>query len=250
MLYQRTSHSRRLRELKNIYQSQPMFVVGNGPSLRVTPLDQFVSVPSIGTNKINLIFDRTRWRPDIILCMNRHVLKQQQEWYTACDIPVFYSWQSRWFLDVPRKETAGFFLNLRSPGFSQDISIGIGISWTVTYAALQFAYYMGADPVILVGVDHRFSTRGRANKLVASQGPDLDHFDPGYFPPGTSWNLPDLRASEEAYRRARTAYEASGRRIVNATIGSDLDIFDRITIDEAVDIASRYRETADAVIIR
>lgn len=236
--YQRTDNPVRLHKLRDLYRSQPMLVVGNGPSLNETPLDEFHGIPSIGTNKINLIFSRTLWRPSIILCMNRHVIRQQQKWYSTSNIPVFYSWQSRWFIDDKYSDAAaGYFLNLKSPDFSRDITAGVGISWTVTYAALQFAYFMGGNPVILVGVDHRFSMQGPANKLVTSNGPDRDHFHPDYFAPGDEWNLPDLIASEDAYRRAKLEFNASGRQILNATKDSSLDIFDKITMDEAIEIS-------------
>lgn len=233
-LYNRTDHAQRLLTLKDSCKTRPMLVVGNGPSLNDTPLDEFAGTPAIGTNKINLIFPRTSWRPSMILCMNRHVMRQNQDWFATTEIPVFYSWQSRWFISKENRNTASYFLNLTTPDFSTDITSGVGLAWTITYAALQFAYYAGADPVILVGIDHSFATKGPANKLVINPGDDVNHFDPGYFPAGTAWNLPDLQASEDAYRRARIAFENSGRSILDATTGGRLDIFDKISVDEAL----------------
>ena len=50
-------NAKRLKSLKNFYKDMPMIVVGNGPSLNVTPLDDYIDIPSIGMNKINLLFD-------------------------------------------------------------------------------------------------------------------------------------------------------------------------------------------------
>ena len=47
---------------------------------------------------------------------------------------------------------------------------------TVTYTALQLAYFMGCDPVILIGVDHNFTTPGQPNVTVVSSGDDPNHF--------------------------------------------------------------------------
>ncbi|MCI0892682.1 MAG: hypothetical protein J4N65_09025, partial [Chloroflexi bacterium] len=99
---------------------------------------------------------------------------------------------------------------------------------TVTYVALQAAYWMGFQEVILVGVDHRYSTAGPANAMVVSQSDDPDHFDPEYFGRGFRWQLPDLEASERSYRLARAAFEADGRRIVDATVGGQLEVFPKI----------------------
>ena len=88
---------------------------------------------------------------------------------------------------------------------------------------MQLAYHLGFTDVILVGVDHSFATQGPANKLVTSQGPDPNHFDPSYFGAGIRWQLPDLEVSEASYRLARQHFEADGRRIRDATVGGKLD---------------------------
>lgn len=238
-LFWRTEHARSLSQLKDKFQGRPMLVVGNGPSLNHTPLDEFAGIPAIGMNKIDLLFPRVRWRPTIVLCANRHVMSQHQERFDVIGIPVYYLWQSRWFMRPSRPPGATFFLNLSSNEFSTDITRGVGISGTITYAALQFAYYMGADPVILVGVDHHFFSQGKANALVLSQGEDRDHFDPEYFGKGRRWNLPDLPESERGFRKARDAFAAAGRRIWDATVEGRLRVFDKVTIAEAIRIAQR-----------
>jgi hypothetical protein len=238
-LYRRTGHAEALSRLRGRYAGQPLLVVGNGPSLNSTPLDALAEIPAIGMNKIDLLFPRVRWRPAMVLCMNRHVLSQHAGRYARLGIPLYLSWQSRWFGPRTERAEACYFLDLASDEFSADIARGLGTSGTVTYAALQFAYYMGADPVILVGVDHHFVAQGQPHALVRSTGADRDHFDPGYFGGGSAWNLPDLEASERGYRKAREAFGADGRTVLDATVGGRLRIFERIEIDEAVRIARR-----------
>ena len=99
---------------------------------------------------------------------------------------------------------------------------------TVTYVALQLAYFMGFDPVILIGVDHSFKSKGKANSTVVSQGDDPDHFHAGYFGKGFRWQLPDLDTSEVGYAMARQAYEADGRQVLDATVGGQLQVFDKV----------------------
>jgi hypothetical protein len=94
--------------------------------------------------------------------------------------------------------------------------------------ALQLAYYLGFETVVLIGVDHNFSSKGTPNTMVVSQGEDRDHFDAGYFGSGFRWQLPDLETSERAYAMARTAYEADGRRVLDATIGGKLTVFPKV----------------------
>src|SRR6185437_15563096 len=79
--------------------------------------------------------------------------------------------------------------------------------------------------VVLIGVDHSFTTAGPPHKVVTSSGADPNHFDASYFGAGYRWQLPDLERSEIAYRLARDAYEAAGGSIVDATVGGRLTIF-------------------------
>jgi hypothetical protein len=87
---------------------------------------------------------------------------------------------------------------------------------------------MGFTEAILIGVDHNFATKGPANATVTSQGDDPNHFVPNYFGKGFRWQLPDLEGSERAYRMAKAAYEADGRKIVDATVGGKLTIFPKV----------------------
>jgi hypothetical protein len=102
---------------------------------------------------------------------------------------------------------------------------------TVTFVAMQLAYHMGFDEVILLGVDHSFTTQGKPHTEVISQGDDPNHFAPNYFGKGFKWQLPDLETSEIAYKMARQAFEADGRKIMDATIGGKLTIFPKVDYD-------------------
>lgn len=226
-----------LERLRGDCRGRPLLIVGNGPSLNRTPLDEFGGVTSIGMNKIDLIFGRTTWRPDLIVCVNNLVAKQHATAFAKSDIPVFLSWKSRYFVPSVARARVNFFLSRDTDEFSHDITRGVGFGSTVTYTALQFAYFMEADPVLIVGVDHSFKADGPAHDIARREGPDVNHFDPNYFKAGTYWGLPDLNGSEHAYARARREIEAAGRRIFDATIDGKLTIFPRIDIRRAIALA-------------
>jgi len=213
-----------------------MLVVGNGPSLNRTPLDAFAGVPSIGMNKIDMIFGRTTWRPTLIVCVNTLVAQQHQDAFAASDIPVYLAWKTRWFLRPQNRRKVSFFNVGNSGAFSTDLEDAFGNSATVTYSALQLAYWMGADPVVLVGVDHSFKFTGPVATYQKREGADENHFDPNYFKSGTAWGTPDLDQSEVDYKNARKAFEADGRRVFDATVDGKLTIFDRISIEKAIDL--------------
>lgn len=108
---------------------------------------------------------------------------------------------------------------------------------TVTYAALRSACFLSGNPGILIGVDHSFSVDSHRSGIAKFQGTDVNHFDPDYFSHGDYWGLPDLKGSEIAYEIARRAFEDAGREVLDATIGGRLQVFLKISIDEAVTIA-------------
>ncbi len=197
-----------ISRLKGSCRGRPLLVVGNGPSLNRTPLDAFAAVSSIGMNKIDLLFERTTWRPDLIVCVNNLVVKQHARQFATSAIPVFLSWKARHFMpSLCGRKSSSFCRSIQTS--SRWISPRRGWGSTVTYTALQFAYFMEADPILIVGVDHSFKADGPAHDIARRAGPDVNHFDPNYFKAGTYWGLPDLDGSEKAYATARAQSKAS-----------------------------------------
>jgi hypothetical protein len=99
---------------------------------------------------------------------------------------------------------------------------------------MQLAFHMGFRMLALIGADHDFAVKGAANKIVTSGDTDESHFDPRYFSGGVKWQLPDLFESEVSYTRAKKTFEAFGGRIVNATEGGRLEVFDRTRLGDFV----------------
>jgi hypothetical protein len=99
---------------------------------------------------------------------------------------------------------------------------------TVTFVALQLAYYMGFKEIYLVGVDHKFTSNGEPHQVITSLENDMNHFSPNYFGPGFRWQLPDLEASEYAYELAKKQFEKNYRKIMDATIDGNLNVFPKV----------------------
>jgi hypothetical protein len=162
--------------------------------------------------------------------VNRLVLTQFSK-EIAEQVPVakFTSWENYPITrDIPNTY---YFYRHNSSGFHQDITKGLWGGATVTYVTMQIAYYMGFTKVILIGVDHSFTTQGKAHEKVTSQDSDPNHFDPSYFGKGITWQLPDLKTSEFAYGLARRRYEEAGREILDATVDGKLQVFKKIDYD-------------------
>ena len=221
---------RKLNLLRNTQLHKKAIILCNGPSLLHTDFQSLHKTYTFGLNKINLLFDKSDFRPDAIVAVNSHVLEQNADFYNSTDIPLFLDSSASQF--VKSNETRAFLHSTGFPGFAEDCSISIFQGYTVTYVALQLAFHMGFSKVALVGCDHSFATKGRANRTVVSDKVDNSHFDPNYFAGGVKWQLPDLLQSETAYEMAKNAYEDAGRRIVNCTEGGKLEIFERESLSQ------------------
>jgi hypothetical protein len=224
---------KRLQSYKNRHQGQRCFIIGNGPSLRQTDLSLLHSDVTFGLNRIYLLFGENGFSTTYLVSVNELVIEQCASELAALPCPKFFSWRARSVIEFT-PDTAFLFLR-PGPAFGIDVTKGIWTGATVTYVAMQLAYYMGFQKVILIGVDHRFATKGKPHTTVLSQGDDLDHFDPRYFGKGFRWQLPDLDTSEVAYHLAKSQFERDGREIVDATIGGQLDIFPKVNYEGLFD---------------
>jgi len=223
----RRESRKRLAALQNIHKGERCFIIGNGPSLRQTDLRKLRSEFTFGLNRIYLLFPELGFTTTYLLSMNDLVIEQCATEILALPIPKFLTWRSHRFLS-PTEDTHFLYTTYTGPKFARNVTGRLWEGATVTYAALQLAYHMGFETVILIGVDHNFVTKGDANKTITSQGDDPNHFAPNYFGKGFRWQLPDLETSERAYRMARAAYEADGRKVLDATIDGKLTVFPKV----------------------
>jgi hypothetical protein len=221
-----------LHQLSLLQQPRPgkrCFIIGNGPSLRKTDLSLLRDEVTFGLNRIYLIFPETGFQTTYLVSVNRLVLEQCADEILLLPMPKFLPWSTRRYLPLkPSKDVIFLNTGCGKPGFHPDARKPLWVGATVTNVALQLAFHMGFEQVILIGVDHSFVTQGQAHAQVTSQGEDPNHFSPNYFGKGFNWNLPDLETSELAYHMARQAYEAAGRQVLDATIGGKLTVFPKV----------------------
>lgn len=225
----------RLAEFQDIHRGNRCFIIGNGPSLKNTNLGLLRDEYTFGMNRIYLLFPELGFRTTYYLAVNTLVIEQCVAEIQSLPVPKFLSWRSRSVFQSPEKDgrkmdrqTIFLHTTYTGPKFARDVRGRLWEGATVTYVALQLAYFMGFDPVILIGVDHNFSAQGRPNTTIISEGEDRDHFDGSYFGKGFRWQLPDLATSEKAYVMARQAYLQAGRQVLDATIGGKLTVFPKV----------------------
>ena len=216
---------RKIKRFENINLNKKVIIICNGPSLNEINFDdiQKRNIDTIGLNKINLLFSKTDFRPNYIVAINKHVIDQNKSFYRKTIIPTFLDANNS--KEINSENICKIFSLPNRGYFSEDISKGYCQGFTVTFAALQLAYYMGYNQIALIGCDHYFKDKGIPNKLIISKGDDLNHFDKSYFKKGDKWQLPDLIGSEFHYQIARDLMLTKNIKIVNCTENSYLNIF-------------------------
>jgi hypothetical protein len=224
-------HSRRLLgEWHGRHAGGTAVILCNGPSLLKTDLKALDGVFTFGLNKINLLFDRSAFRPSCIVAVNPHVLEQNAAFYRDTQIPLFL--QKRCASTIGLRDNVAYLHSVAKPMFARDCRGGVYEGYTVTYVAMQLAFHMGFRRVALVGCDHRFATQGAPNQAVTSGARDESHFDPRYFAGGVQWQLPDLIATEISFVMAKEVFQQAGGELVNATVGGDLTVLPHKTLGE------------------
>lgn len=216
-------------EISNKHQGERCFILANGPSLGKMDLMPLSNEYFIGLNRIYLLFERLPKPPDYYVAVNELVLDQFHKDICAISSVKFINWNRRQLFEG-MKNTLFVKLSYRlKDTFIGDITRPISSGGTVTFVALQIAFYLGFKEVILIGLDHSFQDKGTPNKIETRfTQEDKNHFAPNYFPQGTKWQLPDLKRSELAYIMARRAYEANGRKIVDATPEGKCQVFEKV----------------------
>ena len=232
------NHRDDLAKFRNVHRGQDCFIIGNGPSLNRMDLSRLNDFALFGLNKIHLLMDRTPLDLMYHVCVNPLVMEQSMPEFAKLGCPSFLPFQKADSQQRRQSRTHWLYTGGAPLHFATDVLRPISEGWTVTFVAMQLAYFMGFQTVFLVGVDHSFAAKGRPNETQVMEGDDESHFDPNYFK-GQSWQLPDLEGSELAYRMAKFFFERDGRRVVDATVDGKLQIFDKMPLEEAYEVARR-----------
>jgi hypothetical protein len=222
----------RISAFQNKHSGKRCVIIGNGSSLNQMDLSFLKNEICFGLNKIYLGFNKWDFLPSYYVAVNSLVIQQSVDAIATISCPKFIS--NRGIPYIKPREDIFFIKTHPDPeaDFCPDPTQGINEGSTVTYAAIQLAYYMGFETVILIGVDHYFTSEGTPHAEVISETDDPNHFHPDYFGKGMKWNLPDLATSEKYYKIAYGYFWANGRQIIDATVDGKCTIFPKIDYRE------------------
>lgn len=222
------SSDNNLLKYKDLFVNKRCFIIGTGPSLSVSDLDILYKNKEItfASNKIFKVFGKTKWRPDLYCVVDRLVAEQYSAEIDELDIK--YMLVAKGILNDTKNYNVDFFNMLRIPyedneypEFSECPDRYVYEGYTVTYAMIQWALYMGFREIYLLGIDFDYGTKELGYK----------HFCNDYDKLGEIVNAPKLDKSLMAYKKADMVAKGKGVKIYNASRGGKLDVYRRVDFD-------------------
>lgn len=237
--YKSSSDSRKIKEMQNSHKGERCFIVLNGPSLIAEDLNKIVDEFSFGCNRIYDIYEKTQWRPNIYITIDKSILqaRTKSEWLKLKDSEIFCYWNRK---KVPKeiKEKYneiicwGEFKSEKCSDVSEvsrDVSSYFSIPNSVSISMLEFAIYMGFQKIYIIGCDHNFAVEidKNGNKKINSNV--IPHFNEQK---DKTIYASNKEALTENYEKIRRYAESIGVEIYNATRGGKLEVFNRVNFDE------------------
>lgn len=218
------------------------FIIGNGKSLRITPLDWLQDEDTWAVNKIRLIFPYTNWRP---------------KYYVRTD-DIYENADTGWEEDINAALDAGALAHL-GPMFYriwcetkyQGVIAQVGPicgehvyhvgdrDVPETWHPMEYCNFGGS-----LGVAIQLCSRSKMYDEIYLVGCDMDyedgkvcHFDPNYNN-GAVTPFPAELLKADKLHAHEVAKKCSKIPIYNATIGGELEVYPRVKLE---DVCQRNR---------
>jgi len=235
----------KLAHMRGLHRGERCFIIANGPSLRNTDVAPLRDEITIGCNGIYQAFDDWGWKANYLLFEDIEQLELRRREVSrlrgVTKLAAIYNGYAiradadTLFFNAPRFRGNLYYWEELYPQFSRDFAAIAHLGSTITYLMLQWAYFLGCDPVCIVGLDHDY---GELPKLfppgkITITGENIEqirglHFSDQYYQVGDQIGVPDVEKQEAAYRLARDEFERDGRRVLNASTHTALDVFERV----------------------
>lgn len=223
-------------ELEDYHKGSPIVVVGNGPSLVDVPVSLFEKYPTMGCNSVYQY--EYLWEHPVdwyVLEGINHLARPAQR---KARIPYIQRVVGHGGYNLINRRMIQHFQHFgsiytvdyidergqRFSSFQFEPFLFHGTGRCVTFAMLQFVYYLTSGPVLLVGMDHDF------------REDNWHFFDDDETPAFHKFTQEDYlefrKQVDEKFEEAAIVYEVTGRTLLNLTPDSKATMFESGDIDE------------------
>jgi len=228
----------RLKSLKENYNNKRCFIMANGPSLKKCNLSLLKNEITIASNANYLIWNEMGYAPTFLTVEDSLVAEDRASEINSIKNTIkIFPYDLKYCL---REDEKTIFINfIRTykpfPKFSDNFDKKVFWGGTVSFLNLQFAFYLGCNPIYLIGFDHNYIIPNKSkinNFVIKSEENDVNHIHPNYFGPGYRWHDPNVERMELSYKVSKDFFYKKGIKIFNATVGGKLGVFERINFRE------------------
>lgn len=229
----------KIRRLKNCHAGQRCFIICNGPSLRCEDLDKIAGEITFGLNSIFKIFGDTKWRPTYYISSDSDLVEKMYEEKCTEEAARYRFFPSNFKYLYHRPSPNSLLYNLVDcdpggnppPKFSPDASRYITEGYTVTYAAIQLACYMGFSEICITGLDFSNSVYRDCKGNIYHDDQVVNHFYNDAAGVQDTSTIPNMEICKLAYIEARKYADAHNINIYNVSRSTRLDVFEKKDFD-------------------
>lgn len=237
--YSISEYPNRIKKYCRIHEGERCFIVGNGPSLCVEDIERIANYPTFASNSIFKIYPQTDWRPTYYLCVDpTYIDYHREEIVKEVNSTKFISCRAEFPSGCNTErifEYNKFKINKwndKSAFVKEDVSEYFSVGYTVTFTALQLAFYMGFKEIILIGVDFSYPiARNSKGKIVRTGIENSVHFYKDNIKE-QKYNVFNYEGALQAYKAAYDYAEKENIKIYDATRNGKLEVFKKIVLED------------------
>lgn len=240
-LLRQAGYQERIAEMRNKYANRRCFILCNGPSLKTLDLRPLKDEITIGSNGIYKGFEDFGFHTDFLFFEDIEQLEIRRKDFPKIQGPtkmaaLYNAYAIKpdtdtLFFNAPRMRRNLYYWNELYPQFSEDFAAIVHLGSSITYIMMQWAFHLGCEQVYVLGLDHNY---GKLPKRFPPGKIDITkenidevsklHYTNNYYKVGDQIGVPDVARQEQAYTLALDRYQRAGRKLINLSPGTKLNI--------------------------
>jgi len=221
-------YNKQLKKLKNKHKGERCFIIGTGPSLNKTNLSLINNEFLFGVNTLYKGLDKFKIDCKYWVVGDQKVFIEHYKSLLNLDTTIFLAGNAgRRFLERKQHLLKNAKIDpivIKTIGriniykkFSEDLTKGLYSEGNVVITTIQIAFYLGFKEVYLIGCDSTYKGAHHFNGEKHS------------FQTERKWSR-----IFAAYELCKKSFEKRGRKIYNSTVGGQLEVFERKSLEEVM----------------
>lgn len=226
-------------DIKDRHKGETGLLVLNGPGLKNVPRPFLDKYPTLGCNRITLMYPD--FCPTYYFGMGANQLDTPEKRATILPLIMDDRCRAAWInrlliYEFSHTNKCYSWLGGRTYGasdkqlrqFSKKPYAVVGLGYTMAFPILQVAMWLGFETILIVGMDHDYP-EGKQKHFYADDERYAALFEvaPGPYT-ADAWR----RGADDVLRTCKAEFDQAGRRIVNLSEPTKCDIFERGKLED------------------